>query len=120
MDNKNFENNFLSSLKYNKEECINIIENNENIIKEKYDENCSNESLSKFVECINKVILENEIDFNLFQKVLNHHLFSNIYSKFKFSDILIEACKKEKVNTIYWLVSINVDVNLTDKMKKLL
>lgn len=118
MDIKNFENNFLSSLKYNKEECINIIENNETIIKEKYDKACSNENISKFVECINKIILENEIDFNLFQKVLNHPLFSNIYSKFKSSDILIEACKEEKINTIYWLVSINVDVNLTDKNEK--
>ncbi|KAG4108858.1 ankyrin [Neocallimastix lanati (nom. inval.)] len=118
MNEENFENCFLSSLKENDEKCINIIENNESTIKENYDENCSNENLSKFVESINKIIIENEIDFNLFQKVLNHPLFYNIYSKFKSSDILIEACKKEKIDTIYWLVSLNVDVNLTDKNEK--
>ncbi len=41
------------------------------------------------------------IDFNLFQIVLNHSLFSNMYSEFKPSDVLIEACENEKNNTIY-------------------
>ena len=86
--------------------------------KKNYDKYYNNKNLSNFVSCINKIILEKEMDFNLFQNVLHYLLFSNIYSKFKSSDILIEARIKEKINSIYWLVPLYIAVNLTGRNEK--
>jgi ankyrin repeat protein len=125
MDFNKFQTEFLSLLKSKNKKCLETIETNETIIKEKLGENGDPQVLKNFVDEINNFIVEDDnlinifVDgnnststtankFDLVSKVLNHPLFSNVLQVFNDSDVFIRACKEGNGSAAKWLLTTNV------------
>ncbi|OUM61412.1 hypothetical protein PIROE2DRAFT_12563 [Piromyces sp. E2] len=59
-------------------------------------------------------ILKDKKNFKLVEKVLSHSLFTEVLRKFKESDVLIRACKKEKKDAVKWLMTMNINPLVQD------
>ncbi|KAL6595792.1 ankyrin [Neocallimastix californiae] len=115
---------FLFDLKNQDKNCINEINENKNMIKLYLSENGNPKVINSFIERFNNIVLiQNDTnDFKLIKKVLTHKSFTYIYSLFKNSNILIQACKINNLNAINWLLTmkINLEVQDTDGMTALM
>jgi len=112
---ENFETSFLDCLNKNDEKCIEIIEKNKSFIIDTYH---NKDLLKSFVDKINNIIIQSKLNFAFFEKVLKQSELKDVYNEFKSSDILIKVCKYEEetnVKLINWLLSMNINVDLTDE-----
>jgi ankyrin repeat protein len=112
---ENFETSFLDCLNKNNEKCIEIIEKNKSFIIDTYH---NKDLLKSFVDKINNIIIQSNLNFTFFEKVLKQSELKDVYDEFKSSDILIKVCKNEEetnVKLINWLLSMNINVDLTDE-----
>jgi len=112
---ENFETSFLDCLNKNNEKCIEIIEKNKSFIIDTYH---NKDLLKSFVDKINNIIIQSKLNFAFFEKVLKQSELKDVYNEFKSSDILIKVCKYEEetnVKLINWLLSMNINVDLTDE-----
>eukprot|EP00833_Pecoramyces_ruminatium_P006687 jgi/Orpsp1_1/1180719/evm.model.c7180000074419.1 len=121
-----FEKEFFKQLKKNDEnKCINTIDNNSKLI-ESYLNSDNPTEVKKFVNAFNDVVLNRKVKtYELFETVLKHNLFTDVYKQFRESDVLIRACKdieryyknfdfknpKEScnINVIKWLLTMNIN-----------
>jgi len=98
--------NIILDLQANNEDCIHKIEENGVLIRDNLDDN--NETINKFIKQINSIIQDNE-NFVLIERTLKHKYFTKVYNVFKNSEVLIEACKNENINSIKWLLTMNIN-----------
>jgi len=115
MDFEKFEIELLFDLKNNNGACVRKLEEKKELILKNLYENAVPENLSKFVEALNYIILHSTSKFILIEKILKHPYFSKVYSVFQNSDILIEACKIGRKNTLQWLLTMNINPYVQDK-----
>jgi len=110
----NFEKQFLWELKNNNNHCLKTLENNEKLILDKLKDCEKPIILKEFVNKLNNDIL-NVINFDLYEKVLNHRLFIDVLNEFKNSDVLIRACKNENIEAANWISTMNVSGYVQDE-----
>jgi len=115
MNFEEFKKLFILNLKNNNEDCISLIKNYKKIILEYLTEKGDPKVIKDFVNEINDIILSNKVDLKLFKAVLKNDNLKYIYSVFKKSDILIQSCKYGLVETIKWLLTMDINPYVQDK-----
>jgi len=105
----------LLDLKNNNENCINKINNNKNLIQLNLNEDVNPNILYNLVLKINYIILHTKTNYNLIEKVLKHPFFTEVYAIFQNSDILIEACKIGRTDTLKWLLTMGINPCIQDE-----
>jgi len=100
---ESFKNVLFTNLKKENSKALEIIDENEKLIK--FYLNGDDQALiKKFVTDFNNVILDKNVkydNYKLFESVLNHRLFTKVLNQFRESDILIRACADVKMFYIY-------------------
>jgi len=112
MDFETFETLFTSNLHNKSDYCFTLIEKNKNLIQEHLEND--GDEINRFVNKIKILVLKTKNNFSFIEKLLNHPLFESIYSKFRNSDILINACKIGNKPAIKWLLSMNINSLVQD------
>ncbi|ORX47094.1 hypothetical protein BCR36DRAFT_584907 [Piromyces finnis] len=115
MDVENFISKFITYLKKNDKKCIELLENNEKFVNSNFVYNTDTKIINKFVEELNDAILNAKQKYKLFEIVLKNPSLKKIYSAFKKSNILIQACKFGNVKAIKWLITMNINPYVQDK-----
>jgi len=117
MEYEKFENELLSYLidDNKKKKCIDLIENNKNVIQIYLNEAEKPFHLENLIKKLNEIIIEKLKKFKLIEKVLRHDLFTKVLSEFRESNVLIEACKKVKVDVIKWLLKMDINYLVQDE-----
>ena len=117
MNCEDFIKEFFDYLKNNDKKCLKFIENNKELVKDNFKKESDPVFIKEFIKKINYTILQNKNNFELFENVLKSDSFEYVYSVFKNSDILIEACKNDHRSAVDWLIT-TMDINpyVQDKM----
>jgi len=137
MDFEKFQKDFLSQLKSKNKKCLVMIEDNKELIKENLGDEANLKTLELFVDEINNIIVGNDnslitiiIDggdssilpfqkkYTLFEKVLKHPLFSRVLEIFRYSDVLIKACKFGNKSAAKWLLTMDISPYVQDEEGK--
>jgi len=111
---KNFRNEFFSLLRNNNKKCVKILDDSVEFIWGNLSRNGNPKLVNQFVNELNEIILEDKVKYKIFEKVLNHEALTHVYSTFKKSTILIQACQQEKKEVIRWLFTMDVDPCVQD------
>jgi len=114
MEFQTFENTFFSNLNSQKDECLQDIENNAILIKEYFNENQDIKYVIEFLKKFNDILIQQN-DTNLFEKVLQHPLFTTVLQEFRNSDILIKACQSENIPVLQWLLNMSINPGVKDE-----
>jgi len=110
---------FKSLGKDNKDSII-ILETNNKLVKEYLTEKGNKKIVDKFVQDINDVILtKKNNNFSIIEQILLHPLLSYVFTVFKDSDVMINACKYELVDTVKWLLRMDINPFVQDKEGKI-
>lgn len=72
------------------------------------------DDIKNFVKALNDIIIQKD-EFHLIEKVLLHPSFQPILNEFRESEVLIDACKKENIKAIQWLITMNLNFSIQDK-----
>jgi len=124
MDFKIFEEKLLNGLEKHKcRKCIKIIDNNETLIKNNFDNDKNSKILNEFIEKFNNIIINisnnrSEKYYKIFEIILNHKFFANVLSEFRNSTIFVKACKKKKVELIKWLLTMKINYCVKDEYER--
>jgi len=70
--------------------------------------------IKNFVKTLNEIIIQKD-KFDLIEKVLLHPSFQFILNEIRESEVLINACKKENIEAIQWLITMNINFSIQDK-----
>jgi len=119
MEFKNFEKEFFKDLNILNHNCINIIENNKDLIQNNLGEQGNINNIESFINGINECILlqASSNDFNLFEQILRHSFLATVFEAFKKSDILIRVCNNNNgkcKDLLLWLLTLNIDYCVQD------
>jgi len=107
-----FTNFLLKQLEVEDKKAISTIDDHKEVI-EQYLSDTNSEYLKKFVNDINTIIVEGKIKkFKIFEKVLNHLLFTSVLTEFRNSDVLIRACKAINKKAAEWLLTMNLNYDV--------
>jgi len=98
----------------NTKECLHIIKNNKEIILKYLGEDADLETVQSYVFNFNSVLLQINPPISFIETVLNLPYFSRVYSVFLNSNILIEACKLGRRETLEWLLTLNINPHVRD------
>jgi len=117
MEFEQFKLKLFNDLKKKSKKCLRRIDINKNLVQANLGENADPNTIDMFVKDFNKIILVTTSKFSFFEKyslyeeVLRHNEFSKVYSAFKNSDILINACKYNNKTTdlIKWLLTMEIN-----------
>jgi len=105
----------LNQLKGENKDCLKTIEINSKLI-DNYLNGQDLGYIKRFVNDFNNAVIEAKVKkYKLFEKVLNHKLFSNVFAEFRRSDVLIRACMKVNKEAVEWLLTMNIDPNVQDE-----
>jgi len=110
-----FETEFLINLKNKNNKCFNLIDNNRNLIRAHLDDSGNQKTIDRFVSEINTIVLKTKNNFSFIKKVLSHIAFINVLSRFRNSDILIQACKSGNISAVKWLLEMNINPFVQDE-----
>eukprot|EP00833_Pecoramyces_ruminatium_P009208 jgi/Orpsp1_1/1183240/evm.model.c7180000084385.1 len=136
MEFDNFKTELFNNLKLNKtRDCLELIENNEELIKENLGDGGNIQTVRNFVEELNCNILESansnnnsnsnfitiivdddESKYKIYEKVLKHPYFNKVYLEFKNSDILIKSCKVGNKMVAKWLMTMDINPYLQNEV----
>jgi len=114
MDFKTFETNFLTLLKNKDNNCIKLLDENEQLIEKNLGFHSNPKIIDKFVSQISDIVIniksKNKIlkiknQFELIEKALNHPCLNNVKGAFINSDVSIKACYNKNKDAINWLLS---------------
>jgi hypothetical protein len=100
-----FEKNFVFNLQTENDNCIALLDNNKELIETKLGGPNNLKIIHKFVAFIKDAVLKNNGEFVLIQTILYHSSMQNVFSEFKKSTILIEACESKNTHAIEWLLT---------------
>jgi len=107
-----FTNFLLKQLEVEDKKAISTVDDHKEVI-EQYLSDTNSEYLKKFVNDINTIIVEGKIKkFKIFEKVLNHLLFTSVLTEFRNSDVLIRACKAINKKAAEWLLTMNLNYDV--------
>jgi len=110
-----FSNFLLKQLEVEDKKAISTIDDHKEVIEQCL-VNSDSEYLKKFVNDINTIIVESKIKkFKIFEKVLNHSLFTSVLKEFKNSEVLIRACKALNKKAAEWLLTMNLNYEVQDE-----
>jgi len=116
MDLKNFEYNFFKHLENNSKDCYKDIDEYKGLIQDYFGERCDIKSIRDFVYNFNiRVIKNDKKEFDVFEGVLKHKLFTNVLYEFRNSEILILACQEGNENALNWLMTMDINTCVQDK-----
>ncbi|ORX42343.1 ankyrin [Piromyces finnis] len=115
MEFQEFQRVFFTDLKAKNKELLLKIDSKKELIKENLDEKANQETIEGFVERINEIILQSKKKFSLIEKVLKKEVFTSVYTAWKNSKVLIEACKNENNSAIRWLLTTEINPSVQDK-----
>ena len=115
MEFEEFRTEFFTDLKAKNKELLLKIDSKKELLQENLGENANQETIDKFVEDINDIILQTKRKFNLIEKILKKEVFSRVYATWKESEVLINACKNEKKSAIRWLLTTEINPSVQDK-----
>ncbi|OUM65787.1 hypothetical protein PIROE2DRAFT_7109 [Piromyces sp. E2] len=116
MDYENFETHFLSLLENNDPDCLSFLVKNKKLV-ENYLTNFEKKSfrVEKLNNKLSDIILRNgKKDYSLIDKVLKQPFLSDVLKKFKNSTILIKACQVANIESIKWLLTMNINPTVQD------
>ncbi|KAG4087381.1 hypothetical protein H8356DRAFT_1316137 [Neocallimastix lanati (nom. inval.)] len=71
MEFEEFTTEFITSLKTNNKNCLKLIEGHKTLVQANLVENATPENINKYVEEINKALLQTKRKFSVFEKILN-------------------------------------------------
>jgi len=116
MDLKNFEDIFFKHLEKNGKDCYNDIDEYSGVIQKYFGEKCDIKSIRDFVYNFNIRVLKTEKkEFDKFEGILNHKLFSNVLYEFRNSNIMILACQEGNEKALKWLMTMDINTCIQDK-----
>ncbi|ORX86514.1 ankyrin [Anaeromyces robustus] len=98
----------------NTKECLHIIKNNREIIKKYLSDTADLETVQSFVKKLNQIIIHINPPLDFIETMLNLPYFNRVYSVFLNSDILIEACKLGRRETLEWLLTLDINLRVRD------
>ena len=117
MDFEIFIGTLFKQIETNNTKCVQIIKDNEVIVKE-YLGNEDSDKVQLFVDELNGIIIEinDKSWFEQLEIILKHKLFNVVLKAFRNSTILVQACQHKKDSFIIkWLVNtMEVDINVQD------
>jgi len=116
MNYEGFIREFFGYLRGNDKKCLKFIERNQKYIEVNFSRKSNPEIIRDFINEIKYAILHNKGNFKLYECILKSNLFEYIYSVFRHSDILVEACKNGHEEAVNWLVTMNINPYIQDKM----
>jgi len=117
MNYESFIREFFGYLKSNDKKCLKLIEKNKKLVEACFNQNSNPEIIKEFVNEINNSILQNSTGkFKVFESVLKNDSFEYVYSLFKNSNILIDACRNGQVDAANWLITMDINPYIQDKM----
>jgi len=115
MQYADFENKLISELLKDKKKCIDTINDNKKVVEE-YLKNAEKPfHVVEIVKKFNDIIIENLKKFKYIEKVLRHELFTRVFEEFRKSDVLIRAVKKNKMDAVKWLMTMDMDYFAQDE-----
>ncbi|KAG4093659.1 ankyrin [Neocallimastix lanati (nom. inval.)] len=115
MEINTFISELILNLKDNNKNCVKLLEKNTKIIKKYLAEDGNPKIIVEFIREVNNMILSNKCQFNILEMVLKNENLKYIYSEFKKSDILIQACKLGKIEVVKWLLTMDISPYVQDK-----
>ncbi|KAL6621070.1 ankyrin [Neocallimastix sp. 'constans'] len=115
MEFEEFTTEFITSLKTNNKNCLKLIEGHKTLVQANLVENATPENINKYVEEINKALLQTKRKFSVFEKILKYETFSKVLAEWKNSDVLVKACKNEKKDVIKWLLTMDINTTIQDE-----
>jgi len=98
----------------NTKECLYIIKNNKEIVKKYLGDNADLKTVQSFVKHLNFIILYTNPSLSFIQTMLNLPYFNRVHSVFLNSEILIEACKLGRRETLEWLLTLDINPHVRD------
>ncbi|ORX87718.1 ankyrin [Anaeromyces robustus] len=116
MNYEGFIREFFGYLKSNDKKCLKLIDKNKKLVEAYFNKESDPKIIKEFVNEINYSILQNKGNFKLFEKVLKNDSFEYVYSLFKNSNILIDACKNGHEEAANWLITMDVNPYIKDKV----
>ncbi|OUM58383.1 hypothetical protein PIROE2DRAFT_16370 [Piromyces sp. E2] len=99
----------------NTKECLYIIKNNREIINKYLGDNADLNTIQSYVKKLNYIILHNNPQLSFIETMLNLPYYNRVYSVFLNSEILIEACRLGRRETLEWLLTFNINPHVRDK-----
>ncbi|ORX73409.1 ankyrin [Anaeromyces robustus] len=114
MDYKSLETKILDKLQRNKK-CDKVIKENNKLIKEYFIDVKDSSILKDFINKLNEVIL-NSKKYGEIEKFLKHPAMTQVLGAFRDSDILIRALQNKNKSVAKWLLTMNVNTNVRDKL----
>ncbi|ORX73410.1 ankyrin [Anaeromyces robustus] len=114
MDYKSLETKILDKLQRNKK-CDKVIKENNKLIKEYFIDVKDSSILKNFINNLNEVVL-NSKKYGEIEKFLKHPAMTQVLEAFRNSDILIRALQNKNKSAAKWLLTMNVNTNVRDKL----
>eukprot|EP00833_Pecoramyces_ruminatium_P018369 jgi/Orpsp1_1/1192401/evm.model.d7180000092928.1 len=116
MNFEEFKTSLLNDLKTNNINCLKYIDKNSGSIKNLLLNDNADDELNDLLNGIIEIILNTEKKkYDLIEKVLTHTTLTVVYNRFKNSEVLIEAYKRENIKAIKWLLKLNLNYCVQDK-----
>lgn len=114
MNSIDFENQFFSNLQNGNRNCLNDIQYNSKLINECYCEKGDIKSINRFVNRFNDCVLSNKDGYELYEEVLRHPSFDNLFYEFRNSDVMVRACQLSNESAIKWLMNMSINSCIQD------
>jgi len=118
MEFEEFSTEFFTELKAKNKNCLLKLDSKRELIQAHLGENANSETIQNYVEKINDIILQSKKKFSIIEKALKKDYFTNVYTSWKDSDVLIKACKEEKKEAIRWLLTMDINLSVQDEEGK--
>jgi len=116
MDYQSFEAKVLDKLQRNKT-CKKVIKENSKLVNE-YFTNYNSSNVKNFVNKLNDVILKSK-KFGEIESFLKNPSMTEVLKAFRESDILIRACQEKNKNVAKWLLTMDINPNIRDKLGRI-
>ncbi|OUM58565.1 hypothetical protein PIROE2DRAFT_16115 [Piromyces sp. E2] len=115
MDFEEFQRKLLSEIKSDSKACYDIVDNNKELLDHYlYDNRNASVYIVSLVENINDAVVYDLKKFKTLEKVLKHTSFQKVLGEFRESDVLIRACKIGNKKAVDWLLTMNMNIRITD------
>ena len=119
MDFDSFVKELTINLINNDKKCLNLLENNKNLVEVELSKDSNPKTINQFVTEFNNTILQNKKKkFKLHEEILKHNSLQYVYSVFRKSDILVKACKFGNEKAAEWLQTMHIDPYVQDEEGK--
>jgi len=117
MDYNSFEIKILDKLQRRKK-CDKVIKENVKLVREYFINPYSIQVRKNFINKLNDVILKSK-KYDEIEKFLKHPAMTEVLTIFRQSDILVRALQDKNKTTVKWLLTMDIDTSVRDKLGRI-